>query len=162
MVPTGTFYRIASTIIGTTTFDDQNASGTYPTVGTLSDAIGAYGLQPSARYLNVDEDRLLWFGHYTDTSKMSQFGWSPVGAAPGAGNDERLPIVDTGGTAVSNVRNVDPTVGGEGTGSVRRSTAPGICSNWPEFTATAARWMKRSPIPWIGLPGRSAPCPGPW
>lgn len=110
------FYRIASTIIGTTTFDDQNASGTYPTVGTLSDAIGAYGLQPSARYLNVDEDRLLWFGHYTDTSKLSQFGWSPVGAAPGAGNAERLPIVDTGGTPVSNVRNVDPTVGGEGTG----------------------------------------------
>jgi hypothetical protein len=110
------FYRIASTAIGTTTFDDQNASGTYPTVGTLSDAIGAYGLQPSARYLSVDEGRLLWFGHYTDDTKKSQFGWSVVNSAPGAGNDERLPIVDIGGTAVANVRNVDPTVGGEGTG----------------------------------------------
>ncbi len=127
--PSGNFYRIATTAIATPTYNDENASGTY-TSFTLSDAVGAYLLQPSAKFLAVDDDRLLWFGHFSDDTKRSQFGWSPVGSDPGVGNDERFPIVTTGGTPIVSYRNIDPTVGGEGTGISNATNGVGYLFKW--------------------------------
>lgn len=110
-----TFYRIARTVVGTATYVDSAAITTYSS-NTLSESIGAYQLQPSFRFLGVDGDRLVWGGHFTDVTKKSQVGWSPVFSDPGAGNEERFPIVDTGGTASVYYKNLDPTDGGEITG----------------------------------------------
>lgn len=111
-----TFYRIARTVVGTTTYVDSAAPSTYATTGVLSESVGAYLLQPSAKFVGVDGDRLVWGGHFTDATLKSTVGWSPVLADPGAGNDERSPIVDTGGTDIANTKNLDPTDGGELTG----------------------------------------------
>lgn len=127
---TGNFYRIFTTVIGTTTVNDETPTGTYPDVGTLSDAVGAYLLQPAAKYPAIDDDRILWAGHFTDDTKKSQFGWSVVGSDPGVGNDERFPIVDTGGTPVVNFRNVDPTNGGDITGLSNATNGVGVIFKW--------------------------------
>lgn len=110
------FYKLSRIVVGTTTYVDSAAPSTYADTGVLSEAVGAYALQPSAKYLGVDGDRLVWGGHWSDDTKKSQVGWSPVFSDPGSGNDERFPISDTGGTAVVNYLNLDPTEGGELTG----------------------------------------------
>lgn len=81
------FYRIATTLVGTTTYDDTAASYTN---NTLSEDTGDYTLIPSARYLSHDEDRLIWAGSYEDDDLASRVGWTPVFGASGVGNDERF------------------------------------------------------------------------
>lgn len=85
------FYRIATTVVGTTTVNDTIADGiSYSTIGDLSEDIGDYTLLPSARYLSVDEDRLMLAGSFEDEALNSRVMWTPVGKAEGVGNDERL------------------------------------------------------------------------
>jgi len=86
------FYRIATTVVGTTTFNDETVLDGYPDVGPLSEDIGDYLLIPSAKFLAADEDRLLFGSHWTDETLNSQVGWSPVANDTGSGNDERLPL----------------------------------------------------------------------
>ncbi len=84
------FYRIARTVVGTTTFDDTtNATTGYAVTYPLSEDIGDYTLLGSARYLTVDADRLVWAGSYEDDTLGSRVGWTPVGHSTGNGNDER-------------------------------------------------------------------------
>ena len=112
-----TFYRIASTVVGTTTFIDTIAFAVgYAAGGTLSDAIGAYTLEKSVRFLSVDLARLLYAGHFTDASLKSTIGWTPVPNDPGVGNDERAPIVTTGGAAINTTLALDNYDGGSITG----------------------------------------------
>jgi hypothetical protein len=116
-----TFYSIYQSIAAaTTTFND-----TYdPTVGGyaaaagafLSEAIGAYLLQPSAKFLAVDGDRILLGSHVTDTTRQSSVWWTPTQADPGVGNSERLPIVTTGGLPITNNLVLDNYEGGGLTG----------------------------------------------
>lgn len=73
----------------------------YADVGVLSEDVGEYTLLPSARFLGVDGDRLIFAGHWTDLSKQSQVGWTAVFNDPGVGNDERLPA------SVNNTVNLD-------------------------------------------------------
>lgn len=106
-----TFYRIATTVVGTTTFIDTTAFATgYSGLGPLSEDIGTYLLQPSVKFLAVDGDRLLLGGHWTDITKQSTVYWTPVFADPGAGNDERLPL------QIDNSINFDNFEGGALTG----------------------------------------------
>jgi hypothetical protein len=92
------FYRIATVAIGTTTYDDETSyTAGYANSGPLSEDIGDNSPLPNARYLTVDGNRLIFAGHFTDTSRQSQVGWTPVTNAPGVGNDERLPA-DTNNT----------------------------------------------------------------
>lgn len=109
------FYRIATVLIATTTYNDETALGGY-TSFTLSDAIGAYLRPYSAKFLSVDGDRLIYGGHWTDDTKKSAVSWTPVLNDPGVGNEERLPIVDTGGTPIITTLQLDRTENGEITG----------------------------------------------
>jgi hypothetical protein len=108
------FYRIATIPMSTTTYNDENASyaGNFP----LSDAIGAYLLQAAAKFLATEGDRLILAGHWFDPLRASYVWWSPRAADPGVGNDERQPIVDTGGTPISTFYNLDGVEGGPITG----------------------------------------------
>lgn len=81
------FYRIATTAVGTSTYDDTSSSYTS---NTLSEDTGDYTLIPSARYLSHDDDRLIWAGSYEDDSIAARVGWTPVFGADGVGNDERF------------------------------------------------------------------------
>ena len=88
-----TFYRIATTVVGTTTYNDTTdfVSGYSSVTGAvLSEDIGDYTLLPSARYLASDEDRLFFAGSYETNAQASRVGWTPVTNADGVGNDERL------------------------------------------------------------------------
>jgi len=109
------FYRIVTQSISITTYNDENAGG-YAGTFTLSDAIGAYLLQPAARFVAADDDRILLAGSYIDPKLNSTVYWSPRKNDPGVGNDERQPIVDTGGTAIITNLNLDPADGGGITG----------------------------------------------
>lgn len=91
-------------------------NGNYAAVGTLSDAVGAYLPLPSAKYVEVDGDRIIYAGHWTDTAQMSTVGWTPVKGDPGVGNNERAPIVTTGGDDITTTRNLDNYDGGVITG----------------------------------------------
>lgn len=105
------FYVLQTQAIGTTTTIDATPYATgYASQGPLSELIGSYLLQPSARYLAVDGDRLLLAGHWTDPSRMSSVWWTPVFNDPGVGNDERLPL------QVNNTRSLDNFDGGPITG----------------------------------------------
>jgi hypothetical protein len=88
------FYRIATTLVGTTTASDTtdytsgyaNASGS-----VLSEDIGDYSLIHSGKFLAADEDRLIIGGSWEDSELASRVSWTPVYNDPGVGNDERIP-----------------------------------------------------------------------
>jgi len=94
------FYRLATTVVGTTTVTDTtNVVTGYAASYTLSEDIEDYSLIPSVRYLVVDEDRLVSGGSWETSAHSSRVMWTPVGSADGVGNDERLeldtdPLVD--------------------------------------------------------------------
>jgi hypothetical protein len=87
-----TFYRIARQAVGTTTYDDSLSSGDYASVGVESDPVGEYTTIPSGKFLSADQDRLLVAGSWENSAEASRVRWTPVYAAPGVGNDERLDI----------------------------------------------------------------------
>jgi hypothetical protein len=100
----------------------------YAQSGTLSEAIGAYLTLPSFKYCIVDGDRLIYGGHQSDTAFYSQVGWTSVTSDPGVGNDERAPIVTTGGTNITTTKQLDNFVGGGLTG-----LASSILGTWFAF-----------------------------
>lgn len=85
------FYRIATVAIGTGTYTDTTAFSTGYSSNVLSEAIGTYVVPGAAKYVAVDEDRLIIGGNYFDDAADSTVSWTPVGSATGAGNDERIP-----------------------------------------------------------------------
>lgn len=86
------FYVIATTAVGTTTFDDSTLYATgYAASYELSEDIGDYSLIHSGKFLAADEDRLLIGGSWEDTALASRVSWTPVFGDPGSGNDERIP-----------------------------------------------------------------------
>lgn len=84
------FYRIATVAIATTTYTDTLAATSIATTGTLSEDIGDYEPLRSARWLTVDNDRLILGGDVEDATKDSRVQWTPIGL--GVGNDERIPL----------------------------------------------------------------------
>lgn len=89
----GEFYRIAQVVVGTATYDDTNDDG-YADLedSVLSEDIGDYTLIPSGKFLSADQDRLLIAGSWENPDEASRVRWTPVFAAPGVGNDERLQL----------------------------------------------------------------------
>jgi hypothetical protein len=57
----------------------------------LSESIGEYVVPRAARYVAVDEDRVIIGGNYFQDSDDATVWWTPVANANGAGNDERTP-----------------------------------------------------------------------
>lgn len=85
---TGPWYVLAQTVVGTTTYDDTNA--TIPTT-TASDVAGTYTIPTSFRYLLVDGNRLLGAGAWeTTNAKYSRVWFTPVLGDKDAGDDERI------------------------------------------------------------------------
>ncbi len=89
------FYRIATVVVGTTTYDDSVSFsvGYAATAGTvLSEDVGDYEPLKSARFLVADDDRLVTGGSYENSALSSRVAWTPVLNDPGVGNDERAPV----------------------------------------------------------------------
>jgi hypothetical protein len=110
-------------------------SGNYEANGTLSDAIGAYLTIPSAKFLIVDGDRLVYGGHWTNAALASTVGWTPVKNDPGVGNAERAPIVTTGGEAINNTQDLDNYDGGGLTGLASTSFGYWFAFKWQRIYA---------------------------
>jgi hypothetical protein len=85
------FYRIATTVVATTTYDDSAATNTYSS-NPLSADVGDYTVPFSVKYLSADEDRLVMGGSWDTEEYASRVTWTPVFAASGVGNDERLDL----------------------------------------------------------------------
>jgi len=89
------FYVIATLPVATTSYNDETdiATTDYADLGDLSEDIGSYAVWPSVRYLAADDDRLIGGGSFEDETKASRVYWSPVRAATGVGNAERVPAI---------------------------------------------------------------------
>ncbi len=96
-----TFYLAQSAVlIATTTTNDSipysegynGATAVALGGGVLSATSGDYTVPLSAKYLTVDEDRLVMAGSFQTTALTSRVSWTPVNGDPGSGNDERVPI----------------------------------------------------------------------
>lgn len=85
------FYRIATVAIATTTYTDQVSASTGYATNTLSENIGEYQYPGAPRHLAIDEDRVVMAGSYFRIAEDATVWWTPIGAAFGVGNDERLP-----------------------------------------------------------------------
>jgi hypothetical protein len=113
------YYKLANVPIATTTYTDTTAAspGYASAVNALlSEDIGDYTLVPSAKYLCVDDDRLLMGGNWEDDALSSRIFWTPANADPGVGNDERLKL------AANPYRDLDGIEGGEITGLAQGAT----------------------------------------
>jgi hypothetical protein len=91
----GNWYRIATTLT-TSTATTTLPLAAVATTGVLSEDVGDYTLQYSARWLTVDEDRLILGGSFDEEAKSARVSWTPIGMGSGdgqvgVGNDERLP-----------------------------------------------------------------------
>jgi len=108
------FFVIATLPVATLFYDDTTPyTGGYAAVGPLSADIGDYTLLPDYRYSVVDNDRLIMGSSYGTAAYGSRIWWTPVGSAPGVGNNERLEL-DT-----DPYLDLDPSIGGDITGFSR-------------------------------------------
>jgi hypothetical protein len=85
-------------VIDTTPFNEYATDPDY----FLSADIGDYATIPAARFIAVDDDRLIWAGSFEEDEFSSRVGWTPVNQADGVGNDERIetdtdPFIDLDG-----------------------------------------------------------------
>jgi hypothetical protein len=104
------FYRMATTVIATTTATDTTAFASVASTGTLSEDIGDYTPFWSARWVTADNDRLVVGGSFEDAALDSRVAWSQLPSQTGVGNDERVP------TDASNYYDADAKQGGGLTG----------------------------------------------
>jgi hypothetical protein len=113
------YYKVANVAIATTTYTDTTAASPgYASVANalLSEDIGDYTLLPSAKFICIDDDRVLLGGSWEDDTLSSRIFWTPASADPGVGNDERLKL------SVNPYRDLDGIEGGELTGLAQGST----------------------------------------
>jgi hypothetical protein len=110
----GPFYILATTIVGTTTYDDNVVPSAYAS-GTVTETAGEYAVPSSFKYGIADGARLLMLGAWESTLDPSSVYFTPVlgssrSETGGASyyDDERLPV--------SNKIPLDPKDGGVGTG----------------------------------------------
>lgn len=92
----GNFYIIATLPIATTTYDDTiNPASEYanPANGfELSAVEGDYLYPPSAKFVKIDQDRVIFAGSWENPELGSRVWWTPPTQAIGVGNDERVPL----------------------------------------------------------------------
>lgn len=116
-----------------TVLEQQAVGGTgqdYSSIGTLSEAVNAYTNLPSAKFVIVDGDQLVYAGHWTDASRFSMVGWTPPTTDPGVGNAERAPSVTTGGTSITTQVNLNNYDGGGITGLVSSNFGRWYAFKW--------------------------------
>lgn len=86
------FFVLATTAVGTTTYDDSTATTAYKS-GTVSPTIGLYTAQPSYKFIAVDQNRLLGFGSYTSTDKQNRVEISDIVGGLNISDNERVPLL---------------------------------------------------------------------
>ena len=118
------FYKHSVQVTNTTTVWDTTLHTVGYAAGLLSESIGTYQLQKSAKFLTVDGDRLITGGHWTDTTLQSTVTWSPVQNDPGVGDDERLPF------GINNTITLDNYDGGGLTGIVSSTYGSWYAFKW--------------------------------
>lgn len=90
-----TYYLLATTVVGTTTYADTATPSTYNT-NTAQPTTGANTPFPSVRYLGTDGNRLLGFGVYETSAgdslppKNGRVFFGPVLDSSGVQDDERI------------------------------------------------------------------------
>jgi hypothetical protein len=107
-----TYYKLATTVVGTTTYDDSAAPSTY-SAGTLAPDTGDYTAMSAGRYVAVADNRVFLAGTWNGTASFiaqlqSRVVFTPVFGTTGEGDDERIPT--------SNYVDVDRTAHGRITG----------------------------------------------
>jgi hypothetical protein len=105
-----TFYRIATVVIGTTTYADAAATSTYSS-NPLSALTGVYTLQKPYKFIAADQNRMLGLSSWTSTDKQSRVEISAVIGSSDIGDAER---VDT--SAVNSYIDFDENDSGVPTG----------------------------------------------
>lgn len=83
------FYRIATVVIATTTYDDSAATTSYAS-NPLSALTGVYTLFPSCKFVAADQNRVLGFADWTSTGKQSRLYISAVIGSLDVGDEERI------------------------------------------------------------------------
>lgn len=84
-----TFYRIATVVVGTTTYDDSAVTTTYNT-NPLSALTGVYTVQKSYRMVAGDQNRTLGLGSFLVTDKQNRLEISAVVGSLDIGDAERV------------------------------------------------------------------------
>ncbi len=88
-VDNATFYRIATVVIGTTTYDDSAATTSYP-ANPLSALTGVYTLPKPYKFVAGDQNRHLGLSSWTATDKQSRIEISAVAGSLDIGDVERI------------------------------------------------------------------------
>jgi len=84
-----TFYRIATVVIGTTTYDDSAATTSYNS-NPISAITGVYTLQKPYKFVRADQNRILGLGSYNTADKQSRLEISAVIGSLDIGDEERV------------------------------------------------------------------------
>ncbi len=84
-----TFYRIATVVIGTSTYADTALTTTYA-LNPLSALTGVYTLFGACKFVASDQNRLLAFADYTAANKQSRLYISAVIGSSDIGDAERV------------------------------------------------------------------------
>lgn len=83
------YYKLASTAVGTTTYDDSAAPSSYSS-NELMPAVGVNTMLPSAYYLLAHDNRLFLARSWETTGYDSRVWWTPRANTTGVGDEERL------------------------------------------------------------------------
>lgn len=113
------YYLVASQVVGTTTWDDTTAPSAYATTNLgayVAAEAGAYTPPWSAKYLLVDENRLLIAGAFETARYASRVGWSAILGTAAAAYGEGVPVGDDERFPPTNFLDLDSDEGGEITG----------------------------------------------
>jgi hypothetical protein len=113
------YYLLSSQVVGTTTVDDNNAPSTYAALfpSYIAPEAGSFTPPWSAKYLLVDENRLMIAGSFETARYHSRVGWSSIiGTASAAGYSGGTVVADDERFPSDNYLDLDSDEGGEITG----------------------------------------------
>lgn len=112
------YYLLQSVAIGTTTWDDNTNPVDYvlSNVGNIAAEAGAYTPPWSAKYLLVDENRLLIAGAHETMRYASRIGWSAILGTAAAAYGESVTVNDDERFPPNQYLDLDSDEGGEITG----------------------------------------------
>jgi hypothetical protein len=112
------FYLLTDQAVGTTTWDDTTVPASYNTIqpANLAAESGAYTPPWSAKYLLVDENRLLIAGAFENVRYASRVGWSSIIGTAAAAYGESVTVADDERFPPDHYLDLDSDEGGEITG----------------------------------------------
>lgn len=114
------YYLIQDDLVSVTTMDDNAAPSTYATTNLGASFVaaesGAYTPPWSAKYLLVDENRLLIAGAFENTRYASRIGWSSILGTSAAAYGETSVVNDDERFPTDQYLDLDSDEGGEITG----------------------------------------------